>query len=112
SRYRFRPIKEFAMAPGPTTHPTAQDLIAFGQGKLTGGAAETVAQHLDTCDICRSSMANAPADSFVGLVQSAKRKVPAGTQLPAAPSRLGASPSLMGNGATAPAPPQNRPPAW
>jgi serine/threonine protein kinase len=83
-------------------------LIAFGQGKLTGDAAETVARHLETCDVCRNSVANAPADSFVGLVQSAKREGPAGTRLPA-PSRLGASPSLMG-GAAATAPPQGVPP--
>src|SRR5262245_7235228 len=97
------------MPPAPTTHPPAQDLIAFGQGKLNGGAAERVARHIETCDACRSRVANAPVDSLVGLIQSAKGPGPAGTRLPA-PSRLGASPSLMDPGEAATALPQGAPP--
>ncbi len=91
----------------PATHPTAADLIAFGQGKLPADAVDAVARHVEGCDACRQAVDAAPADSFAGLVKGAHAK--GATALPAAASKLGASDSLMGR-ATTPAPPHGLPP--
>ncbi len=91
----------------PATHPTAADLIAFGQGKLPADAVDAVARHVETCDACRQAVDAVPADSFAGLVKGAHAK--GATALPAAASKFGASDSLMGR-ATTPAPPHGLPP--
>jgi serine/threonine protein kinase/WD40 repeat protein len=69
--------------PDSVTHPTLQDLIAFGQGKLSAAAAEAVAQHLRACPSCRTAAQKA-ADAFLGKVRDA-RPAPSGTRLSAAP---------------------------
>ena len=54
--------------PNAMTHPTPQELIAFGLGKLPENAAGAVAAHLETCADCRKAVAGLPADSFLGKV--------------------------------------------
>jgi serine/threonine protein kinase len=46
------PRQEFAM-PDAVAHPTAQELAAYGQGKLSARAAAAVATHLKQCAPCR-----------------------------------------------------------
>jgi hypothetical protein len=53
----------------PSSHPTEQTLSAFGQGKLGGGAAAAVNEHLMDCSECRKRVARfaaapAPADAL------------------------------------------------
>jgi serine/threonine protein kinase len=52
-------------------HPSADQLAAFGLGKLLGPSADTVVAHLETCVDCRQAVANISADSFVGRIQVA-----------------------------------------
>ena len=52
-------------------HPSADQLAAFGLGKLAGPSADTVAAHLTTCVDCRQAVASLSADSFVGRIQVA-----------------------------------------
>ena len=52
-------------------HPSADQLAAFGLGKLLGRSADTVVAHLETCIECRQAVANLSADSFVGRIQVA-----------------------------------------
>jgi serine/threonine protein kinase len=46
--------------PEAVTHPTPQDLTAFGQGQLPARAAATVAGHLESCPACREAVAGPP----------------------------------------------------
>ena len=50
-------------------HPTDPTLTAYGLGKLEEAVAETVYQHLETCDECRNRVAGTPSDSFVTKLQ-------------------------------------------
>jgi serine/threonine protein kinase len=52
-------------------HPTSDVLQAFGLGKVSGPAANTIAAHLTTCIDCRRVVADLSADSFVGRLQAA-----------------------------------------
>ncbi len=73
------------------THPSAQALSLFSQGKLSEAQATTVATHLETCADCRKAVAGVPADSFLGKVRAAR---PSGTvpQAGPAPARPAAAP--------------------
>lgn len=55
----------------PATHPTSEELAAFGLGKLSEPRAAAVARHLESCDACRKTAASVPPDSFLGLVRDA-----------------------------------------
>src|SRR6516165_9382648 len=72
--------------PDVVTHPSPQDLTAFGLGKLPERAAAAVAAHLETCAACRQAVADLPPDSFVGKVHAARPGVEA-TPLPARGAR-------------------------
>src|SRR5262249_45448456 len=69
-------------------HPSAPDLTAFALGKLEPAAADTVAQHITTCDTCRAKVAAASADGLVGLLRNAAKagttSAPAVTPSPSA----------------------------
>jgi hypothetical protein len=52
------------------SHPDHEQLSAFGLGRLDETAAATVREHLDDCALCRSSLENLPADSFVAKLQA------------------------------------------
>jgi serine/threonine protein kinase len=70
--------------PNAMTHPTAQELTAFGHGKLPEEQTATVAAHLETCAACRQAVADLPADAFLEKVKAAR---PGGTVLPPSPQR-------------------------
>ncbi len=55
----------------PTTHPTTDLLLAYGQGKLDGAAADAVAKHLDSCAKCCREVAALSGDSFVDRLRAA-----------------------------------------
>jgi RND family efflux transporter MFP subunit len=59
------------MNPLDLGHPTTDDLVAFGLGRLDEGLSVAVESHLATCASCRSAVDAAPADSFVARVQAA-----------------------------------------
>jgi predicted Ser/Thr protein kinase len=63
--------EEFAM-PDVSAHPTAQQLVLFGHGRLPQAQAATVAAHLETCADCRQAVANLPPDSFFDKVRGAR----------------------------------------
>jgi len=50
--------------------PSDAALSDFGLGKLDAASAETVSQHLETCDGCRQRVASLPGDSFVDRLRS------------------------------------------
>ncbi|HTU89168.1 MAG TPA: protein kinase [Gemmataceae bacterium] len=56
------------------THPTTQELTAFGLGKLPERAAAAVAAHLDSCSACRQAVAGVSAASCLDTVRAAERK--------------------------------------
>ncbi len=74
----------------PVTHPTAEELSAYGLGQLNESRTAAVARHLQSCPQCRQAVSRVSPDSFAGQVPAA-RPAGSGTQLPAAP--LGASPA-------------------
>jgi hypothetical protein len=90
--------------PDLATHPTPQELTAFGQGKLPEAALAPIMAHLDACPQCREAVENLPPDSFVGKVRAAKA---AGASLP--PQRSVGSVSALGKAAAGKSPP-NVPP--
>jgi tRNA A-37 threonylcarbamoyl transferase component Bud32 len=94
--------------PDAVTHPTPQELAAFGLGKLTGRAAEEVARHLEGCSACRQAVAKVPPDSFLGKVHAAR---PGGSSSPARPlpGHSVSSPSI-GGGSVVRAVPADVPP--
>jgi anti-sigma factor RsiW len=55
--------------PDAVTHPTPQELAAFGLGKLPERTAAAVAAHLETCPACRQAVAAVPPDSFLDKVR-------------------------------------------
>jgi serine/threonine protein kinase len=57
--------------PDAVTHPTPQELTAFGLGKLPERTAAAVAAHMESCTICRQAVAELPPDSFLDKVRSA-----------------------------------------
>jgi hypothetical protein len=82
----------------PQTHPAAEQLAAYGLGKLSEADTAAVAGHLEACDACRRTVEGVPPDSFIGMVRSAKPAAPQATPAPAAaPSLLGTSASLAGD---------------
>jgi tRNA A-37 threonylcarbamoyl transferase component Bud32 len=92
--------------PDAVTHPTPQELAAFGLGKLTGGAADAVAAHLEGCSACRQAVADLPPDSFLGKVRAAQ---PGASALPRGTGPGGAT-ALPNRAARPAAPPPNIPP--
>src|SRR5262245_6216644 len=96
--------KEFAM-PEAGTHPTPQELAAFGLGKLPERATAAIADHLETCPACRQAVMAVPPDSFLDKLRAPS---PGGSSSPPGPSRTG--PLSMAGELTTPAPGPNGPP--
>jgi hypothetical protein len=67
--------------PDAATHPSPQELAAYGLGKLPADATAAVARHLESCPRCLQLAAQAPADSFLDKVRAAG-PTPADTRLP------------------------------
>jgi serine/threonine protein kinase len=59
---------------GTVSHPTTQELAAFGLGQLPERAAAVVAAHLESCSSCRQAVAEVSADSCLDMVHFAERK--------------------------------------
>ena len=53
------------------SHPLPSRLAAFGLGDLAEGEAVAIAEHLSTCDACRSLVEAVAADSLAGLFRRA-----------------------------------------
>jgi serine/threonine protein kinase len=56
--------------PQADAHQNLPLLEAYGLGKVSSAAAETIAQHLDTCAECRHVVAELPADGFLSRLQN------------------------------------------
>lgn len=61
-------VKKSIMASPVTCCPPSQLLVEFSVGRLDEASAETLYQHLETCVICRATVAKVPPDGFVDLV--------------------------------------------
>src|SRR5215831_9900831 len=79
--------------PDAVTHPTPQELAAFGLGKLPERTAAAVSSHLESCPACRQAVAAVPPDSFLGKVRAAG---PAGSSFPPRLTPEGNAPSSAG----------------
>src|SRR5690242_14777279 len=55
-----------------STHPSAQALAQFGNGRLPEAEALAVAGHLESCPDCRQTVAGLPPDSFLDKVRAAR----------------------------------------
>ncbi len=77
-------------------HPQKEQLIAFGQGKLTADESTSVEQHLEVCRVCCETLLDLKDDTFVGLVKIAQ---PSDVVADAASVRtdLGADASCIGH---------------
>src|SRR5262249_53020037 len=76
------------------SHPTPEQLAAFGLGRLDEAESARIELHLEGCASCRSVVESLPADSFIGAVRSAAATC---THAPAAaPARPGVPPELAG----------------
>lgn len=53
-----------------TPHPSSDQLIAFGRGRLGGAEAAAVEDHLAGCATCAEALATSPDDDLVRLVRS------------------------------------------
>jgi WD40 repeat protein len=53
------------MTIGPTAHPAAEQLRAFGAGRLPPQDVAAVEEHLAGCDSCCRALEEGPADAFV-----------------------------------------------
>jgi serine/threonine protein kinase len=81
----------------PALHPTDQTLQSYGLGKLDETSADSVNQHLESCDDCRTRVAAMCSDSFLGKLRDAQGR-PQSTP-PVASSLTGMS---MGDGGVSP----------
>ena len=52
-------------------HPTRDQLIAFGQGRLDSDAADSVAEHVADCDSCCEILGDVPSDTLADQVRAA-----------------------------------------
>ncbi len=73
-------------------HPTSEDLVAFGLGKLDDADATAVAHHLEACEACSRAVKNVPPDSFVALVRADKNAVTRPPHNPASAPKAASSP--------------------
>jgi WD40 repeat protein len=61
------------MLASTTPHPNANELQAYGQGRLPPDVAAAIEQHVADCDNCCRRIEETPADSFVGHLRDAER---------------------------------------
>lgn len=52
-------------------HPSRDQLVAFGQGRLDGAAAESVAEHVADCDSCCEVLGEVPSDTLADQIRAA-----------------------------------------
>jgi serine/threonine protein kinase len=57
-------------------HPTAEQLAAFGLGKLDDSQSAALEMHLADCETCRRALETQAADSFVALARSVRTAQP------------------------------------
>jgi serine/threonine protein kinase len=95
--------------PDAITHPTRQELTAFGQGHLAEAAATAVAGHLEVCASCRQVVESLPPDSVTGKVRASR---PTDSSLPPgrAATLLGATSATPPDVSASPASPAGLPP--
>src|SRR5262245_26795166 len=86
------------MSAKPVTHPSREELSAFGLGKLEGAPAATIAAHLEECDTCRRAVEKVSGDSFLELIRRARGPATApptrSVSGPAVPAVAGLPPEL------------------
>jgi serine/threonine protein kinase/HEAT repeat protein len=76
-----------------TPHPSAEELHAYGEGRLAPEAVGAVERHIAQCDSCCRLLASASADSFLGRLRKARRPL-LGIKAVAAPSRPAVVPGI------------------
>jgi hypothetical protein len=54
------------MANAMATHPSADELAAFSQGRLTPAVQADIEEHVSACDTCCEALRTAPGDTFSG----------------------------------------------
>jgi serine/threonine protein kinase len=59
------------MNPAQMTHPTADELLAFGLGKLAEAETPALESHLAGCSQCRKALDELPADKFLAKLRQA-----------------------------------------
>lgn len=52
-----------------STHPTPDELLGFGQGRLTADRQQEIEQHVETCDLCCERLRAVPDDTLVGRLR-------------------------------------------
>jgi serine/threonine protein kinase len=86
--------------PDAVVHPSSEELLAFGKGRLAESAAAAVASHLEACTACQELVSRAGPDSFVRKLRAAR---PASSS--PSPSR-----SLLPSGGASSVPADDAPP--
>src|SRR4051812_29623479 len=56
--------------PGIETHPTAEELSAFGLGRSSVGSRDAVEGHVRDCPECQARAAAVPDDRLLGLLRT------------------------------------------
>jgi tetratricopeptide (TPR) repeat protein len=64
------------MLPPSANHPSADDLAAFGLGKLDDSTADWLVSHLGSCQDCRQALDALSADTFLHRLRAADRPIP------------------------------------
>jgi serine/threonine protein kinase len=62
---------EIAMKAKPATHPGADELAAFAQGRIVGARFDVLEEHIRTCDSCCALMAKQPDQTLMLLAREA-----------------------------------------
>src|SRR5262245_16071973 len=60
------------MSTTPLSHPTVEELTAFGLGRLGDAESVAIEGHLAECSTCRVVVASTPADSFIAKVRACR----------------------------------------
>jgi anti-sigma factor RsiW len=55
-------------------HPTAEQLTAFGLGKLSDAESTGLETHLAECEMCRRVLETQATDSFVSLARVVRKE--------------------------------------
>jgi WD40 repeat protein/serine/threonine protein kinase len=84
-----------------TTHPTPQQLLHYGLGKLPDKELALVHQHLADCAECRAKVESLPPDSFIGQIRAAQPAT--GSMMPTVPPTLGSTAPPLHKQAAGPA---------
>jgi WD40 repeat protein/serine/threonine protein kinase len=71
-----------------TTHPTPQQLLHYGLGKLPENELAAIHDHVAGCAECRSKVESLPPDSFIGHIRAAQ---PTPSMMPTVPPTAGST---------------------